>query len=295
MKKISAFLGIFLAIVSCIWFGVDRELFLEQKTAEEIKEITSDTLQVHFIDVGQGDAILIQKSGINTLLDTGEEKEYGVLKAYLDEVKVEKIHHLIITHPDSDHMGGADRVMEDYEIGCLYKNNFSKDTLEYKEMMSVAREKEIEIAIIKAESELFLGEGLGAKVLSPKEEYADSNGSSIVIRLDYGKDSFLFMGDATAKAEGDILQNGYDVKVEVLKVSHHGSDYSNGILFLKKASPKYAVISVGKDNKYGHPKNTVLRRLEKFGAEILRTDLKGTIVLYSNGDGVSEKPTAFYH
>lgn len=244
-------------------------------------------LTVHYIDVGQGDAILIQYGNKNTLIDAGEEKYYTQLRTYLKSIQVKKIHNLIVTHPDSDHIGGADYIIRDYKVNNIYMTKFTNSSGEYKELIAAIKKYDVNRVNVKIGMKIGLG-GIKATVLYAKNRGTDANDSSIVLRLKHDKKSFLFTGDISAKIENQLAED-YNVNVDVLKVSHHGSSYSSAIAFVKETSPEYSVISVGKDNNYGHPVSTVLNRLKKYSTKVLRTDQKGTIVITSTGSKLSCK------
>lgn len=251
----------------------------------------STKMQVHFIDVGQGDATLIQYGGSNTLIDTGEESEYSQLKAYLKKSKVTTINTLVLTHPDADHMGGADLLMKSFKIKNVYMTKYKSTTMEYKEVIKAISKYKVNTIYVKTGDKIPVG-SLNASVLSADSKASDSNSSSIVMLLKHGSKSFLFMGDAPAKLENKIAQK-YNVNVDVLKVSHHGSSYSSAISFIKETSPQYSVICVGKDNEYGHPNKNVLNRLIKYSKQVYRTDNDGTVVISSTGTKltVNKSPT----
>lgn len=242
---------------------------------------------VHYIDVGQGDAALIQAGDTNSLIDTGTNSHYDELSAYLDSQNVEKLDNLIITHPDADHMGGAYAVIADYGVEQFYTTNTTSDSQAYQKMIRALKQNHIEKQVVSAGDDIDFGEGAQGSVLGPIGEAEDSNESSLVIRLDYGENSYLFTGDTTARMENRMNQK-YDIDVDVLKASHHGSDTANGVKFIRDASPIYSVISVGADNNYGHPDYNVLRRLKKYSTQgVLRTDKMGNIVISSNGEKLS--------
>ena len=247
-------------------------------------------LMVHYIDVGQGDAILIQYGSKNTLIDAGEEKNYSKLNSYLKKIKVKKVHNLIVTHPDSDHIGGADYVIRDYKVSKIYMTKFKSKSSEYKEMIAAIKKHKVERTNVTVGMKIGLG-GIKATVLHAKNSGTDANESSIVLKLKHNKKSFLFTGDISAEIEKQIAKK-YNVNVDVLKVSHHGSSYSSAVSFVKETSPEYAVISVGKDNNYGHPVKTVLNRLKKYSNKVLRTDKNGTVVVTSTGTKLSYKTVA---
>lgn len=244
-------------------------------------------IQVHMLDVNQGDAILIQVNNQNILIDTGEEKYYPELKEQLKHFGVKKIDTLVLTHMDSDHMGGADKLLKDYTVGKLYIPKRTNTTNEYKELTKALKDKKIEPINPEEGDTLAFGYKASAKVLSV-DAGNDMNDSSIVLRLDYYKNSFLFTGDVSAEVENDILSE-YDVDVDVLKVAHHGSDYSSPVLYISKVAPEYALISCGPDNQYGHPVSTVLKRLEKYSNQVYRTDKDGTITITGDGKTLTSK------
>lgn len=247
--------------------------------------------QLNVIDVGQGNAVLIRNNGTNTLVDTGLEKAYSQLDSYLSKQGIKKIHNLVITHPDADHMGGADLVIDDYNVNKFYSCNYKATTNEYKEMMNALKRNGITPKYVTEGQKIGMGTEITATVLSPEKgvSYSDPNSASVVLRITKNKKKFLLMGDATAKIENRI-NSDYNVKTDMLLVSHHGSDSSNGVAFIKEASPKYAAISVGKDNSYGHPDGNVLRRLETYSDKVLRTDLNGNIT-FKIVDGVLKATT----
>lgn len=244
-------------------------------------------LIVHFIDVGQGDAILIQSGSNYSLIDTGEENKYSQLNTYLKKIKVKKITNLIVTHPDSDHMGGADLVIKDYGVKKIYMTKYTSNSSEYKEMIAAIKKYKVKRVDVKKGTKISLGE-VKANVLYAADKAENSNDSSIVLKLVHGKKSFLFTGDISAKVEKQIAKD-YNVNVDVLKVSHHGSSSSSAVSFIKEASPQYSVISVGKNNNYGHPDKNVANRVKKYSNAVLRTDQKGTIVVTSTGTKLSYK------
>lgn len=275
MNKIKKFLSLLLMSI------------LVLTTSVPVEAATNTKLVVHYIDVGQGDAILIQYGNKNTLIDAGEEKNYPQLNSYLKKIKVKKISNLIVTHPDSDHIGSADYIMRDYNVQRIYMTKYETKSNEYKEMINAIKKHEVKRTNVKVDTKIDLG-GIKATVLHAKNSGTDANDSSIVLKLKHNKKSFLFTGDISAKVENQIAAD-YNVNVDVLKVSHHGSSYSSAVAFVKETSPKYSIISVGKNNNYGHPVNTVLNRLKKYSSKVLRTDKSGTIVVTSTGTKLSYK------
>lgn len=240
-------------------------------------------LKVHFIDIGQGNATLIQYQGKNTLVDTGKYSEYEKLTNFLFHKKVKQIHQLIVTHNDSDHMGSAASVIRDYKVATIVRSTFqdNKDTACLNQMEQAIQSQKVKIQWVKTGSKISFGKKIKASVLSPSQMYSDSNENSVVFKLTHGQNSFLFMGDADSKIENYLNQN-HKINVDVLQIGHHGSAYSSGILFLSKTSPQYAVISVGANNPYHHPSDIVMKRLPKFAPKIYRTDKNGNVTITSN-------------
>lgn len=242
----------------------------------------STKLKVHFVDVGQGDAILIQSGKNYSLIDTGTESNYPKLKAYLKKVGVKKISSLVLTHPDADHIGGADLLMEDYRVNSVYMTSKSSKTMEYREVLAAIDDYNVgALEYVKKGDKIPFGK-LRGKVLSADSSASDTNDSSIVILLKNNKNSFLFTGDASAKLENKLTDE-YNVDVDVLKISHHGSSYSSAALFLKETSPALSIISVGRDNNYGHPDKYALKRINLYSNKTYRTDKNGTVVVTSDG------------
>lgn len=249
------------------------------------------TLKVTYMDVGQADSILIQlPNGKNVLIDAGNNEDAQQITSYLKEQGIRRLDIVVGTHPHEDHIGSLDKVLQTFEIGQVLMPKVTTTTATFKDVLIAIQEKGLKITEAKAGLKLDLGsqESAGmevsAEVIAPRSSrYEDMNDYSIVLRLDYGQNSFLFTGDAEQVSEKEILASSDNLKVDVLKVGHHGSTSSTTQEFLKKVDPKYAVVSVGKGNTYGHPSATTLNRLEKYGVEIYRTDELGTIVAESNG------------
>jgi competence protein ComEC len=239
-------------------------------------------LQIIFLDVGQGDSILIQKGTKQILIDGGPsgKTELANLGKYLPYFDRE-IEVVIATHPDRDHIGGLIDVSRNYKIGRVLTTGAEKDTQVFKEWKDMLSYNKIETSEVSRGTEVKFGDAQ-MKILNPpgkvSADTGDSNNSSVVARLDYGDNSFLFTGDIESPAEKEILEGGENVDVDVLKIAHHGSKYSSSEAFIDAASPADAVISVGANNSYGHPTEVVLDALNSRGIRIYRTDESGDIV-----------------
>lgn len=244
--------------------------------------VEAKSLEVVFLDVGQGDSILIQKGSRQILIDGGpsgkvEMAKLGKYLPYFDR----EIELVIATHPDKDHIAGLIEAARNYKIDKVLATAAEKDTQTFKEWEDVLAYNKIETLEVWRGTEIKF-EDADMKIMSPPEKVAadvgDSNNSSIVARLDYGNNSFLFTGDIESPAEKEILESGENVDVGILKVAHHGSKYSSSEAFLDAASPEEAVISVSATNSYGHPTEAVLGALEKRNIKIFRTDEKGDVI-----------------
>lgn len=243
-------------------------------------------LSVHFLDVGQGDSIAIQSpSGSWVLIDGGEEPAgRKVVVPYLQSQGVERLEMVIITHPHSDHIGGLNPVLESISVGMVLADGQVHTSRTYERLLLTIDSLDIPFVLARRGQVYDLGGGAKLHILHPQEiAYSDLNNNSVAARLVYGQVAFLFTADGEAEMEAEVLRSGQTLQSEVLKVGHHGSSTSTTKEFLQSVSPMLAVISVGAGNRYGHPAKEVVARLESFGAEVLRTDLEGTIVVTTDG------------
>ena len=246
--------------------------------------VSGNTLKVHFINVGQGDAILVQTpAGQNMLIDSGENDQGETVVNYLISQRVKDLDIVVGTHPHSDHIGGLDTVINHFTIKNIYMPKATNTTESFRDVLTAVKNKGLKISSAKAGVILPLT-GANCRFIAPvKDSYEELNNYSAVIKLEYGSQSFLFAGDAGTESEAQMLNSGADLKAAVLKVGHHGSYSSTGGKFLSAVDPQYAVIMVGADNTYGHPHAQTLTRLDKAGATIYRTDYNGTIVFITDG------------
>ncbi|HVJ48730.1 ComEC/Rec2 family competence protein [Desulfitobacterium sp.] len=246
-------------------------------------------LRVSYIDVGQGDSILIQiPNGKTVLIDAGENNQGDKVVSYLQSQGVQRLDVTIWTHPHADHIGGADTVTNAFEIGKVIMPKETSTTQSFRSLINAISQKGLKITEAKAGVKLDLGSEVDAELLAPNStHYEEVNNYSAVLRLTYGQTTFLFTGDAQSESEQEMIKAGYDLKADVLKVGHHGSRTSTSAEFLTKVQPKYAVISVGKDNDYGHPTANTLTRLQKAGVNVYRTDESGTVLAESDGQSIT--------
>ena len=249
---------------------------------ESVSPAGEGILAVHYLDVGQGDSIFLElPNGQCMLIDASEAVYSGRIIETIRSLSYERIDYVVATHPHADHIGGIEKVLKAFEIGCIYLPDVSASTATYIGMAETILELDIEAKIAEA-GVTVLSEGeLHASFLAPSTiDSSDQNRNSAVLYLTYGNTRFLFMGDADTSVENSLSGN---IACDVLKVGHHGSRTASGSDFLLRCSPTYAVISCGQDNSYGHPHEEAMKRLQASGAGILRTDLSGTITIRSDG------------
>jgi beta-lactamase superfamily II metal-dependent hydrolase len=234
---------------------------------------------VHFIDVGQGDAILIDKGDTDILVDSGPTST-NVL-AYLQGQGVGDIDLLVATHPHADHIGGLPDVLAQYQVSEVWVNGDTATSQTYQNFAAaVAAEGATVREVTRGYSTQI--DGLDIAVLNPSQLTGDPNEDSVVFRLACGEVSVLLTGDATSDSEASMLAAGLALDADVLKVGHHGSSTSTSAAFLTAVTPEDAIVSVGAGNTYGHPTQETLDRLDAVGAHIYRTDQDGTVVLTSD-------------
>ncbi|MBZ9633100.1 ComEC/Rec2 family competence protein [Clostridium sp. FP1] len=261
-------------------------------TTENIAVNTSKTevigeLKVHYINVGQADSILIQQGSNSMLIDAGNNSDDKLVVDYLKKQGVEKIDVLIGTHTDEDHIGGLDTVIKTFDIGKIYMPKVTKTTDTYKDVVTAIKAKNMKVSAPKVGETFKIGNSECTIIAPNAETYDNSNNYSIVTKLKYGNNSFIFMGDAESISEGQILQKQLDISADVIKIGHHGSKTSTGQKFLEKVNPKFAVISCGKGNSYGHPQQETMTLLKSKNIPVYRTDEVGTIIVTSNGKTIT--------
>ena len=241
-------------------------------------------MSVVFLNVGQGDSILIQQGSQQILIDGGKDgklllEKLGKHIPFWDR----KIELIIETHPDADHIGGLIEIFRAYEIGSVMKTEMQSQSQTFKTLEDVIVKEKSEVIDATHGVKIKFANKAEAKVIFPFEEIVDvdakdTNAASVVLKLNYGENSFLFTGDLPSEQEAEIVSNNIDIRSDVLKVGHHGSKYSSSAEFLQAVKPSDVIISVGKNNSYGHPNQDVIQRLLKQGVNIFRTDESGDII-----------------
>lgn len=295
-KKLNKLIKIIIGLVILIVVTIQGNLFdnVSNATAsindstksDKIDAKVKENFSVSFIDVGQADSVLIRNGNYNMLIDAGNNEDGEKLVNYFKSLGIEEFTYVFATHPHEDHIGGMDDIINNFKIDNYYMSNKLSTTKTFMDVLDALDGRNLKYTVPNKGDTLKLGDA-NIKVIYPGDDKSNINDSSIVLKITYGKNSFLLTGDATSNVERKIYNE--DIKSDVLKVAHHGSSYSSTDVFLDRVKPYYAVISVGKDNIYNHPSNKTLEKLNKRNIKVYRTDLDGTIVFISDGDNLSVK------
>lgn len=248
-----------------------------------------NNMVTHFIDVGQGDCILIQVNNKNLLIDSGTSDSKEKLVRYLKNNNITKLDYVVATHPHDDHIGGMFSVIKTFQVDNFYAPKVTASTQSFEDMIVALKRKNLKINIAKPNVVLDLGPNTSCVMLSPnKTNYKDINNYSCAIKVSYKNSTYLFTGDIEKLAEEELLNNHYNLEAQVLKVAHHGSNSSSSGEFLNSVSPQIAVISCGASNSYGHPNKETIDKLKKLNCTVYRTDLENNIILISDGTNISK-------
>ncbi|NFE95843.1 UNVERIFIED_ORG: MBL fold protein [Clostridium botulinum] len=286
MKKFKKLISMLL-VLSVVLFT----LGCSQPTKASANNITTTTqsnlsgIKVHYIDVGQGDSELIQIGDKNVLIDAGCNDSKAL--NYLKSIGINKLDYVIATHPHEDHIGGMATIINNFNIGEFYAPKVNHTTKTFENMIKALQSKGIKLTAPTLGDTLNVGNATLQFLAPNSAKYEDMNNYSIACKLKYGNTSYVFMGDAEALSEGEILAKQLDISADVLKLSHHGSHSSTSQTFLAKVNPRYAIVSCGKGNDYGHPHKETIDKLNAKNIEILRTDVSGTIISTSDGNNIN--------
>lgn len=296
---ITAVIVLVLAAASALYAGLREQLNLpawdeiyDKAGIETGTKIPEAPFSVTYIDVGQGDSALIISGEVTMLIDGGE-KEYAdkVLKVLKDN-SVKELTYVVATHPHSDHIGALPEIIDNMTVKNVIMPKLTKaqtpTTRTYENFLISVKKSGANVIAAKPGSKYELGNA-SFEVLGPVAEDKDLNNTSVVLKVSHGDNSFLFTGDAEKRSENAIVFAGANVTADVLKLGHHGSTTSTGESFLKKVKPQIAIISVGKDNEYGHPADKTLALLKKYNVETYLTQDSGDITLTSDGEKISVK------
>lgn len=244
---------------------------------------SGQNLTVHFLDVGQGDSILLETDGKSMLVDAGESDQGKVVTAYLQDQGISTLDYVVATHPHSDHIGGMNEILNNFQVEHFVDSGYPHTSKTYEDMLTTIDQKNIPFQIAQAGQKIDFDPAVDIEVLNPSKTYSeDLNENSVVLKVTYGTTSFLLMGDAGLETEERIMKAGYNVDSDILKVGHHASRSGSGTSFISAVSPEVSVIEVGAGNDYGHPHTEILERLQK-ASKVYRTDLDGTITVTTDG------------
>lgn len=265
-------------------------LLIFQRISENTPTVTvpMDGLYVHYIDVGQGDSELVCCGGRYMLIDAGTPLAGDTVVEYIQDLGIKKLDYVVCTHGHADHCGGLDAVVESFDVDTIFTSPYAGDAASYLRFVETVENAQLTLEVPDQGVQYRLGDAR-FEFIGPLEDHNNVNDDSLVMRLTYGDTNFLFTGDMTADAEKELIEDGENVKCDVLKVGHHGSSGSSCYQFLYEAEPKIAVISCGRDNDYGHPHEETLGRLKDAGVTVYRTDELGSIVIFSDGITVERR------
>lgn len=256
-----------------------------QTQVEEVVNLNNNNLEISYIDVGQADSALIRINQKYVLIDAGSRESSNKLVKFLKDKGVSKFEYVIATHPHEDHIGGMKKVIENFEINNFYMADVITTTKTFEDMLDAMADKNISFKTLNLLDTFNVDEANFVCLSSLSNNIINLNDASIVLKMDYYKTKYLFMADATDNVEKNMFD--YDLESDVLKVAHHGSKYSTSATFLGLVKPKYAIISVGKDNVYKLPSDQVLNRLYSGDIKVYRTDFDGTITVVSDGKNIN--------
>ena len=252
----------------------------------EATDQEQEPLEVHYIDVGQGNATLIKSGSHAMLIDAGDSNQGTKVQLYLTKQGVESLDYLVLTHPDADHIGGAPVIITKFDIGQIFLSNYEKENQTIQKVEDAMQYKNLTAAEYEAGDAFTLGDATFT-ILGPGKAYADSNNASVALMLQNGSNRFLFTGDCEAEAEADMIAQGEALQADVYLAGHHGSDTASSQAFMDAVRPAYAVISCGEGNSYGHPHAEVLNRFRSMGIQVFRTDEQGSVIAESDGSEIT--------
>ena len=288
MKKIlSLFLAILLIIMLTSCVSKRQHQAINDKTLPSVAELDAPYLFVHFIDVGQGDSILLESSGEFVLVDAGE-KDYGkTVVDFINSRSADSLKYVIATHPHSDHIGGMEYVLDRVKAESFITAETDQDTNRWLKTLDAVDRNGLDYIDAEVGATYSFGTSQFTILAPNSDSYSGYNDYSVVTKVTCGDISYMLTGDAEKTSEKEMLHSGADLSADVLKLGHHGSSTSSTAAFLKAVAPEYAVISCGKNNDYGHPHEETMKKLELLGCKVYRTDEMGTITAYTDGETLS--------
>lgn len=281
MQKVKDILFLLLIGIG-IYFAYSSDFFSDTtEYRKDNKLVDTTSFKIYFIDVGEADSILVKDKDQFSLIDTGNNEDGPKLVNYFKELGITKFKYIIGTHPHEDHIGGMDDIIREFDVEHIYMPDVETEYKTYTEIVDLVKSKNMTIETPEVDSTFTMNDSI-FNVLWISNSEEEINDDSIVLKLNYKNTSYIFTGDATKNVELKILDK--DLKCDVLKLGHHGSSDASSAQFLEKTKPQYGIISVGKNNEYGHPHDITLKKLNYLNTKIYRTDLDGTIELTSDGE-----------
>lgn len=284
MRKRRNFIAVFMIAVLAVC-----GYFTAQKADVPVFVPEDAAFSVTYLDVGQADCALVTAGEENMLIDAGNNDDKDAVLGFLKEQGVTKLNYVVATHPHEDHIGAMSYVVENFDVGNFIMPKKAANTKTFERLLDALERKNVAVTDPKAGDTFALGEAVCTVLWGGEGDYDDTNDYSVVLRVDFYNNSFLFCGDASSLVENEILSAGQTVSCDVLKVGHHGSRTASSTAFLDAASPRFAVISCGEGNSYGHPHPETLESLASRGIVTYRTDLCGSVQVTSDGTSLSWK------
>lgn len=286
MKRKSWMIGIMIVAILSVSF---LHAWNQRKTLES-------GIRIHVVDVGQGDCMIVETSDGHVMIDTGSNTSESALRGYLKSHGLDRFSYLILSHPHDDHIGNADMILREFAVERILCAETQSTEVSYSDMKQASedamRHQNTEWIKPMSGNVYWVGELRIEILYVPPKDNMGENGDSMIVRLDYGENSVLLMGDAEASDENRLLESVLPDRLpaDLLKVAHHGSSGSSTDVFLYAVSPRIAVISAGEGNTFGHPHWEVLSRLQALNAEIYRTDIHGSLIFYCDGRNIHLQP-----
>lgn len=257
----------------------------EESGLRNTQQASADKMYVSFIDVGQGNCTLLRCGGKAILVDSGEVGAAQTVINYIKNLGIDELNCVLVTHPHTDHMGAMTKILYEFKIDDLIMPEIPEEIIPtnktYEKFLTAVSDNAGDVIAAKPGETYSYGE-MTLEIFAPLRDYDNLNDMSAVSRISYGDTSVIFTGDATTTVEKDLLKKNIDYSATVLNVGHHGSKTSSSEAWLRAVNPKYAVISCGVNNDYGHPHSVITKRLEELGIKYFETDLLGTIVFESD-------------
>ena len=271
-----------LFLLLLLFVGIYLQSDKSQVEALNNLNINISELKIYYLNVGEADCILIQNEGKNMIIDAGNNDDGNKIVEFLKKQNITKIDILVGTHPHEDHIGSLDKIIKNFDIGKIYMPKVATTTKSFEDVIKAIEDKGLTITEPEIGKTFKMGE-CSFKILHTDTDEENLNNCSITLKMTFGDLSYMFTGDIETAAEKQILDRGFDLKCNVLKVAHHGSNTSSSEAFLDSVSPDIAVIMCGKNNDYWHPHQVILNRLNARKIKIYRTDESGTILITSDG------------